>query len=1021
MARGLTYADAVRLLGGGESRIVTALDRLTGGLLLAATGGGSTFALSLFDAKGELFRHGHDLVRELVARKRGLGRTDRTELLAAAQRVLVVTAFFEVVAEVDLPFDVRELRIGKAEQVAMAGGDPSAAPLLVQGLTGTDVPLITPARPYERLLGDVMLFHRKLSRELVRFLSGLAVWDQLSTTDQNRLTDTLLDSVPRAATRRFEEHLQRLAGEFPELGFWVDRVDHQATRAEILEIRTGLAGLQRFLDEMAARQIPDDRRAALSRHYRARLARPLSESGDAPAGMVIPTLQGAYVNPSYRKEFALQADKLTSESWWEEVVPVRDDLQETLIGHLTAPDATRAPLLLLGQPGSGKSVLTQVLAGRLPANDFMVVRVVLRETPADADLQGQIEYAVRDATGETMSWPELARTAGGALPVVILDGFDELLQATGVNQSDYLQQVVRFQERESDQGRPVAFIVTSRTAVADCARIPPGGVVAIRLEPFSDGQVGQWLNTWNTSNSAYLASRGLRPLPAATALAHDALARQPLLLLMLALYDADTNALQNDDATLDLAELYERLLYRFAGREVGKTQRGLGERAFTEAVDEELLRLSITAFAMFNRGRQWTTEQELTDDLAALFPDRPGRPDAGFKARITPGQAVIGRFFFIHQSQALTQETRLSTYEFLHATFGEFLVARLVVRELTELARATLARSRHVVVDDAFLRALISYAPLTVREPIVDFLAQLLSRAPDEIRRAMGDFVLGCFHTALEPHDGHSAYRPVRQTVTAHHAVYMANTLFLTTVIKGSVTGHELFPGEPDPVGPWWSRARLMQSQLPRSGWASLIGAIRVNRIRAAHGTRDVRLSSPAPTLTLEHFSASWTFNHRPDITNFAFPGVDEMRASAQFVCDETEDVLLHALAPMNRESYVGYDFDTTTFVKVGDDRYVSITHALLNLWNRRPDAHDGDNGSLVEAYETCFNFVGEYFVLYALLRQLAAEAPLLPREWRARVVERFATEIKDAKHLYPWARKAFYDIDVDFLNEDES
>ena len=145
--------------------------------------------------------------------------------------------------------------------------------------------------------------------------------------------------------------------------------------------------------------------------------------------------------------------------------------------------------MLLGQPGSGKSVLTKVLAARLPAGEFLTVRVVLREVPSDTDLQSQIEHAVRDATRENLTWPDLVATAGDALPVVILDGFDELLQATGVSQSDYLEKIVLFQEREAIHGHPAAVIVTSRTAVADRARIPPGGAVSVRLEPFSDEKV----------------------------------------------------------------------------------------------------------------------------------------------------------------------------------------------------------------------------------------------------------------------------------------------------------------------------------------------------------------------------------------------------------------------------------------------------------------------------------------------------------------------------------------------------
>jgi predicted NACHT family NTPase len=175
---------------------------------------------------------------------------------------------------------------------------------------------------------------------------------------------------------------------------------------------------------------------------------------------------------------------------------------------LTEPAATVVPLLVLGQPGAGKSVLTRVLAARLPATDFLPVRVELRDVPADADLQDQIEYAVRAATGEALTWPDLVRSAGDALPVVLLDGFDELLQATGVSQSDYLTRVVKFQQREEDQGRPVAVVVTSRTAVADRARIPAGSRV-VRLEPFRAEQVEQWLTMWNSANTSYLASRGL--------------------------------------------------------------------------------------------------------------------------------------------------------------------------------------------------------------------------------------------------------------------------------------------------------------------------------------------------------------------------------------------------------------------------------------------------------------------------------------------------------------------------------
>jgi hypothetical protein len=127
-------------------------------------------------------------------------------------------------------------------------------------------------------------------------------------------------------------------------------------------------------------------------------------------------------------------------------------------------------LVVLGQPGSGKSVLTKVIAAQLPESDFLVIRIELRNVPMDTSIQAQVEGALYHLLGEQVSWPDLCRGAGGALPVVILDGFDELLQVTGMNRADYLEQVRLFQQREEELGRPVAVLVTSRTVVADRVR-----------------------------------------------------------------------------------------------------------------------------------------------------------------------------------------------------------------------------------------------------------------------------------------------------------------------------------------------------------------------------------------------------------------------------------------------------------------------------------------------------------------------------------------------------------------------
>lgn len=212
--------------------------------------------------------------------------------------------------------------------------------------------------------------------------------------------------------------------------------------------------------------------------------------------------------------------------------------------------------------------------------------------------------------------------------------------------------------------------------MADRARYPDG-TVALRLEPFSDEQVRAWVGIWNRTNERHFADTGTLPLPDTLAEHHRELAVQPLLLLMLALYDATGNALQRGDTPLNEADLYEDLLVAFAAREVGKSAAAEPPAEVAFLVRQELERLSLVAFAMLNRRRQWVTASELGDDLDALL----GRlaAESRFRGPLGHGDIALGRFFFIQRAQAVQDGHRLATYEFLHATFGEYLAVRLAV------------------------------------------------------------------------------------------------------------------------------------------------------------------------------------------------------------------------------------------------------------------------------------------------------------------------------------------------------
>jgi hypothetical protein len=955
--KALTYADAVRLLGRRDSPLVRAIDLITGGLVLGAGAVFPTAVLGWLDARDEFVRLCRELVDGVSEHGRGLGRLDRTQRIAAAHTVVVVTAFFEAVDAAELPFRFADLKLTRSEQLAVAGAPTDETGFVAAVLAAGEI-LPEPhgsQAGFERQLSG---YYGRVAYGLERFVSGLAVGDEISVADWGRFTGALA-RVPDRACQRYTELIRALAAQFPEVACWIDRREHEATRAEVRTLEPALARLERMLTTMTSGRRPDERRAGMVRAYRAALDRPVIEPGEIPSGLGVPTLGAAYVPPLFRVVDA-RSDVATGEEFWWADVPVRDDLSRYLAGHLTSPRATQAPILVLGQPGAGKSVLARVLAARLPAADFLPVLVTLREVSATADLQDQIEQAVRAATGERVDWPALARSSDGALPVVLLDGFDELLQATGVRQTDYLTRVAMFQQREADLGRAVAVVVTTRTSVADRAPAPPGTLL-LRLEPFDEPRIATWLDTWNRTNAEHFRAHDLTPLTAQDVLAYPELAGQPLLLLMLALYDADGNALRRGAAPVSRGDLYDRLLRSFARREVTRHRPDLAGRDLDRAVDDELRRLSLVAFAMFNRASQWVTEPDLERDLLAVFGPAPVPAVApGFRAPLAQAELVLGRFFFIHRARAVRDNASLHTYEFLHATFGEYLVAWLTWQVLADTAaRAAAATLPMADADDDLLHALLSFAVLTARGPTVKFLVGMAERLTAPERRDRTALLIRLFRAADQPRGarGFTGYEPLRLPVPTRHAAYRANLLVLVLLVAGARRASELFgPGEPDVRHAWHSLALLWHAQLRDEEWTSLVDAVEVERTWTARGECDVFLRLAIGPYRPAPIDPYWSCERTEDRTGrYTFVGghnLDFARRRAQFQSGAHDDMLLHALAPL-LDSTLGPS--VRRFVGEGGEPAVSAAHALVDVWLlplRQVDPEERRS-----AYERCASF----------------------------------------------------------------
>lgn len=731
------------------------------------------------------------------------------------------------------------------------------------------------------------------------------------------------EELANLALRRYEALHAAITWDCPELRLTSETYDpdEEAEEQQAAADRVSLIELGVILAEFTHADPATARQRELLRGPIA------AADGSGPA---IPSLAAGYVNPAFRVAGRSADWKLSSDTWWEGQ-PLQDDIAGFLAAHLLSHQATQTPLLVLGHPGSGKSLLLRLIAARLPQAEFSWLHVELRHVPAEIDLQEQLEWALLQSTGRPTLWPD-ALPSGEVVRVVLLDGLDELIQA-GAGRLDmnkqwrYLRNIEQLQQREYELGRPVVFIVTSRTVVADQV-LTPAAATVLRLEPFDDARIICWLEVWQATNRRYFATRDVEPLTWDVVRPYRELARHSLLLLMLALYDATGNPLRRlGGQDIRRVDLYERLLVEFVRRQVVKHNEPLPPPAEAEAVDKELERLGAIAIGMFNRRRQSLTADEADRDLGGLLGEA--------------GSALLfGRFFFVHEAQAVVAEERLRSYEFLHATFGEYLVARLIC---DQLRRIYIGADQDAAAggDDELLRAVLSFVPLSDRAHVLDTLREMAGPAGPRWHPCLPGLLRALFHMDDRTADEQSnlAYRPADRRRTERDATYEANLLLLALVVEDGVRASD-FLSVVDPVDRWRRYAQFWRSQFGEASWKSFARSVAVETAPIAavdartdgnpECTGDLRISLQGATELAD--DVSWILRRSVlgPATYHDERGVDaeDLTRRLALLCDTDVQHVLHALAPLLRSLP-----NTLRTYRVDEEqRAVSGAHALMGL-----------------------------------------------------------------------------------------
>jgi hypothetical protein len=786
MSLDLTFksvCDTIKKHGKEDAKLLEAVDSLLGLALIcspAVVGPAAAALLPTLAVKNELMKIGKSVFEKLTKNK-DEDYLLRYETMRTAYGLLVFTSFFDAL-DARIPDALRkEISLLESEKAFLAKEivQKSSAREASEVCSVQDAPVSKVALAFPHpteTLAEQCARQRKLWAEMsqgfLEFVQKLAFWEKANEKKQATLLAGL-DKIEEEAAKRFEAQFFELTRKFEDFAVWANLQAHKGTKALIGELsdyvkqhaklsarsaKTIDVGFASLRDVVLS--IPQSLRTeqateiaeSFNKHYQARINEPIIDDKDISdengPSLSFPKICDAFVPQAFRvlRQASSKSRRLEDEATWNEL-PRRDDLGGFLLSYLTSPYSTETPLLILGHPGSGKSLLTTILSAQLMSKQFTAIRVPLREVNADADIQTQIEEFIKRISGVSFdSWIKLRSQFINCPPVVILDGYDELLQASGQVFASYIMEAQRFQQHQTEQGWPVRIIITSRVTLIDKAAVPLGATI-VRLLEFDEKQRGRWSAIWNAANSTFFRDASIKEFALPSAKDKGAekilnLAEQPLLLLMLALYDSQDNQLATSKG-LDRTKLYDSLLRRFVIRERGK-EKGFNDTKAKErdkALSIEMQRLGVAALGMYNRRKVHILSAELDDDLAFFKLEREVAEKSG-KA-LSQADLLLGSFFFVHKSKAQhssgAEETHeeTSAFEFLHNTFGEFLTADFIIRravaQVQTLRAAEANEALRSMIDkmmgtaDGFDRdwfASLVYTPLFTRPVILEMIRE---------------------------------------------------------------------------------------------------------------------------------------------------------------------------------------------------------------------------------------------------------------------------------------------------------
>lgn len=652
-------------------------------------------------------------------------------------------------------------------------------------------------------------FYDLLNHEFIEFFKKLSFWEGLKENERDVFSG-VMRGIPDKAVKNYQKQYYELSIKFNDFFVWGNIQEHKEIKQRIdvgfEEISKQIVTYyERFKEEKAKETLEKYERLYL-KYINEEIIDTSEMESFSSEDIVFPAKKHIFIPQSFQTLLYKNNMQLEQDVWkhYQE----RENIGKFIGDTLRHPILGQLPLLILGLPGAGKSLLCNMLAAKILLHEYHVIIIKLRDTVADETISQQISQQMSRDFTNACTWDDIAESGISKPVLLIFDGYDELLQASGRTHSDFIRKIYEFQKNQRNiYNIFVRCIVTSRTILIDKALIMENTPI-IKLCDFNEERIELWSKIWNEKNEYFFKKNKLDVFTVDKSSKIYELAKQPLLLLMLALYDSNSNSLKKQE-NMNSTELYYSLIWEFVSREKRKDHlfRGKQESEQQEIIEKEIRKLSIAALGMYNRRTLYIRSTELQSDIE-FIQQKENETNQLKNAELKESDKLLGSFLFVQKLKSTEivekGEIKNTAYQFLHNTFGEFLTAYFIVCEISDildwinlLLKRNMGHQWGMSEQRAWYACLI-YAPLFSRPVVINMIHEwsiaYLKRKgmeKEDINKAM-DFLINSEVNNIINGDTIFLLKEIvekkgnqfrQEEIFKHLAIYSLNIIILATII----------------------------------------------------------------------------------------------------------------------------------------------------------------------------------------------------------------------------------------------